>query len=339
MTIYGTLSKYMRGSNLSNKQFYAHKELVDKREARRIEKTRNNNRSESDSRKKNTISEMMGRSRSSGCIVECGRFLEMSLYPEVGFLGNGTGGGPKQEKEKKEKQDAEATAKRVNHRARKQIRRIVNANDFRGMLTLTIAPPSPENNKKYLTVPIEKQRNYSEVRRLFKNFVERCRKSGYHFEYLSVFELHNSEKTSAEKMNTWHIHVATKADGWIEYAARIMWWHGIVDFQDFRVDKKGNLRSEEIHNPGAYIAEYIGKDGAQFGQDELRNKRRYTTSRGVKRPKRQTLESVDITGNFDILEYKGQKYRNVYYNSNEVPMTDKLSITAVYQEIENENKN
>jgi hypothetical protein len=307
--------------------------LAKKREQKRIEKVRSPLVSASDSSRKNSVAEMLGRSRTSGSVVECGRFLEISLYPEVGFLGNGTGEGQKKEREGKKQEDKENIAKRVNHRARKQIRRIVNANDFRGMLTLTIAPPSPENNKKYLTVAVEIQRDYKEVRRLFKNFIERCRKAGYHFEYLSVFELHNSEKTSPEKRNTWHIHVATKAEGWIEYAARIMWWHGMIDYQDFRCDKNGNLRNEEIQNPGAYIAEYIGKDGAQFGQEELRNKRRYTTSRGIVRPKRQTLESESIAGDFDILEYKGRKYRNIYYNSSEVPLTDKISITAIYQEL------
>jgi len=331
--IYSGLSSWLSKSDgVENVIVYADMELAKKREQKRIDKIRSPLVHASDYTRKNSAAEMLGRSRSSGSIVECGRFLEVSLYAEMGFLGNGVGGGQKPEKEGKKQYDREKIAKRVNHRARKQIRRIVNANDFRGMLTLTIAPPSPENNKKYLTVPVEKQRDYREVRRLFKNFIERCRKAGYHFEYLSVFELHNSEKTSIEKRNTWHIHVATKAEGWIESAARIMWWHGIVDFQDFRYDKRGNLRSEEIQNPGAYIAEYIGKDGAQFGREDLCNKRRYTTSRGVKRPKRQTLESESIAGDFDSLEYKGKKYRNVYYNSNEIPLTDKMSITAIYQE-------
>ena len=332
--IYSGLSAWLlKSTGIGNSTVYADMELAKKREQKRIEKVRSPLVQASDSSRRNSVAEMLGRSRTSGSIVECGRFLEVSLYPEVGFLGNGTGGGQKKEKEGKKQEDKESIAKRVNHRARKQIRRIVNANDFKGMLTLTIAPPSRENNKKYATIPTSQQRDYNEVRRLFKNFIERCRKADYHFEYLSVFELHNSEKTSPEKKNTWHIHVATKAEGWIEYAARLMWWHGMVDYQDFRYDKKGNLRSEEIQNPGAYIAEYIGKDGAQFGQEELRNKRRYTTSRGIVKPKRQTLESENITGDFDILGYKGKIYRNVYYNSNEIPLTDKISITAVYQEV------
>jgi hypothetical protein len=331
--MYKGTSNWLRNSRgIENEIAYRDIQLSEEREKKRIGRESNLAINRSDNRRRNSIADMLGRSRSSGSLVECGRFLEVCLYPEKGHIGEGISGN-KPERKDKEKEENGSVARRVNHRARKQIRRIVNANDFRGMLTLTIAPPSPENNRHYYTIPSEEQRKYEVVRRLFKNFVERCRKAGYHFEYLAVFELHNSEKTSPEKLNTWHIHLAVPAEGWIEKAAMLKWWHGIVDFQDFRFNKKGQRRLEEIHNPGAYISEYIGKEGAQFGVEALRNKRRYTTSRGVKRPMRQDLSSVELGGDFEILEYKGKKYKNVYYNSKEIPGTDKLSINAVYIEV------
>lgn len=312
--------------------------------SREIEKSRIHKQGEfyrgragkSDSPRKNTPSEMLGKSREQGQLIECGRFLELWVPAEKFHVGTPSMGSPASREKRKEEQEEsrKSIAKRVNHRARKCIRRLVNANDFRAMHTLTLAPPSERNDLRYKTVPYEKQRNYEYVRSLFREFLRRCRRAGISLTYLAVFELHDSPKTRPEKRGTWHIHLATPINGTMMYAIENLWRHGLTDFQDFRFDKRGRKREEEITNPGAYIAEYIGKEGAQFGGPALTNKRRYTTSRDVKKPIQQALSSVDLEGDFDLIAYKGKKYRNVFYSSIEIPGTNKLSITATYQEIE-----
>jgi len=311
-----------------------HIEIMSRREARRIETARGNRKS--DSRDKTSIAKRLGRGRVSGTVTECGRFLEIWLPPETFHVGNGADGAKMAKEKRKGKTEAEEAAhaeniaKRVNHRARKQIRRIVNANDFRVMYTLTIAPPSAENDKRYATVSYEQQKDYENVRRLFHNFLMRLRKAGIALSYLAVFELHDSDKTAPEKRGCWHVHIATNlSDAHLGTLQRI-WQHGICDVQDYKYNKKGKLRSEEVTNPGAYMAEYIGKDGAQFGREELRLKRRYTTSRDVKRPIRRAIEDCGIGGEFDTIQYQGETYDCVYYNAVEVPLTDKLGITATY---------
>lgn len=293
-------------------------------------------RGKTDSRRSPSISEMIGNSREQGTLTECGRFIEIWVSAEKHHTGLASGGAcAVRGRTKEEQQESqESIAARVNHRARKRIRRIVNANDFRAMHTLTLAPPSPENNAKYLTIPYEQQRDYDYVRRLLKAFFRRCRRADVPITYLAVFELHDSERTNPEKRGAWHIHLATNTDEQVKWAIEDLWWYGRTDYQDYRYDKGGGERDEAVSNPGAYIAEYIGKGGAQFGAKELINKRRYTTSRDIVKPIQQTLSSVNIGGNFDVIEYRGERYKNVFYDSKEVPGTNKLSITATYQKEE-----
>lgn len=288
----------------------------------------------------------IGVSECAGIITECGRFLEVWI-PEnpvrLGVCSEGqkVGGSTAETREQ--------IALRVNHRARKQIRRLVNANDLRGLLTLTLAPPSEANDKKYKTVDIDVQKDYDAVRRILHRYQCKLRKrikantnkmrllrrsiDGCNPRYVAVFELHDSEKTSELKRGTWHIHIAVDCNDTLVSLMRRTWKHGMTDFQDYRYDKKGKKRDEEVSNPGAYISEYIGKDGAQFGKAELRDKKRYTASRGIKRPKKIMISGGEIEGGVEQITYKGCKYRNTYYRLTAVPGTALFGVTAHYEEV------
>ena len=114
---------------------------------------------------------------------------------------------------------------------------------------------------------------------------------------------------------------------------RHAWRHGMTDYQDYRYDKQGRKRDEDIANPGAYIAEYIGKDGAQFGRAELQDKKRYTTSRGIKRPRKVVLDAGLVGGDIETMTYKGKQYRNTYYNLTAIPGTQLFGVSAHYKEV------
>lgn len=289
---------------------------------------------------------LMGVSEHQGILTECGRFLEVWLSEKPVVLGMCT---DRQGVGISLPETAENIASRVNHRARKQIRRLVNANDLRGLLTLTLAPPSEENDKKYKTVDIERQKDYSEVRKILHRYQCRLRKrirantnkmrllrrsiGGCNPRYIAVFELHDSEKTSELKRGTWHIHLAVDCNEVLVSLMRRTWKHGMTDFQDYRYDKEGKLRDEEVSNPGAYISEYIGKEGAQFGEAELRYKKRYTASRGVKRPKKVMISGGEIEGEIEQITYNGSKYRNTYYRLSAIPGTALFGVVAYYEEI------
>lgn len=289
----------------------------------------------------------LGISEHSGIITECGKFLEIWIPENPVRMGECA----ERQVNNKPKQEAqEDMARRVNHRARKQIRRLVNTNNLRAMITLTLAPPSPANDRKYKTIPIEEQRDYDEVRRILHNYQCKLRKrikadnnkmrrlrrdlGGCNPRYVAVLELHDSERTSALKRGTWHIHLAVECNSDLISLMRRTWRHGLTDCQDYRYDKHGKLRDAEISNPGAYIAEYIGKGGAQFGRADLRDKKRYTTSRGIRRPVKVLMGGGEIEGDIEVITYKGKRYVNKYYNMKCVPGTSLFGVIAHYQEVE-----
>lgn len=304
--------------------------LCEKRESRRIE--REGKRLDERRPYKTTIAEMIGRSKHAGTLTECGRFLEVFLSVEPLFMGAGQANSklsrPRSKEEEQESQ--ESIAARVNHRARKRIRRLVNANDFRDMVSLTLAPPGDWNELHYKTTPYAQQRDYDVVRGIFHDYIKRLRRKGLRFPYLVVFEQHNSEKTKPEKRGCWHIHIALKEDEDIIQEIMAEWWHGTKDHQDFRYDKKGNERAEEVQNPGAYMAEYIGKNGEQFQDARMVGKRRYTTSRNIIKPVQRRIEDCDIDGAFDCITYNGNEYSQEFYTSKHIPGTQKYAVSVTY---------
>lgn len=281
------------------------------------------------------LSAMIGRARSTGNVIFCGRHVEVYLAPEPQHIGAVTSGANVSSGTSVESQAS--IARRVNARARKQIRRYVNANNLQGMITLTLAPPSPDNDKLYATVDLDTQRDYEAVRELWHTYKARLRKrlEGVNVDYVVVFELHDSDRTSPEKRGTWHIHVAIKADDAIAQSMMSCWYHGRTDYQDFRYDKQGNRREVDIQNPGAYIAEYIGKEGAQFGTLALCSKKRYTTSRGLSKPKKKSIEECTVEeGKNNILYIDGIPYVEEYMSMYRIPGTDRLAVSAHYRMVD-----
>lgn len=283
-------------------------------------------------RKLPSISETLGKCSTPGLLYVCGDFVEVWLSPESVAIGDGGNSGTPLMGKTPETQ--ESIARRVSHRARKNIRRIVNANRYDGMITLTMALPHKDNPRYYNCVSYDNQCRYEYVRKLLSDFIKRYNKRwGTKLSYLSVFELHNSEKTADCKRGTWHIHLAVHIHKALEHQVRGSWGHGRVKISDFNFTPDGKKRNEVIENPGAYMAEYIGKDGEQFGQAELVNKRRYTVSRNSMRPRKEILDDYEFEGSFDCLEFDGYKWENVFYSSRHVPGTRKFSVSATYRRV------
>lgn len=334
------VSKWLRESNdVPNTITYRAVDLVGKRNRKEVDRLR------AEGQRKNyavtwsrtSIAQMAGRGEVKGLVTECGRFLEVwqSFEPQyMGMIGEIIS----EVNRNYAKETEDSIARRVNARARKQIRRLVNSNDFRDMVTLTIAPPSPANDRMYLTVDYDLQRNYKYVRKLFKSYIQRARRRGWAGGYVAVFELHDSERTSPEKRGCWHIHYACDFDEPASDVLDRVWWHGMVNVSDYRYDTNGKPRDEEVVNPGAYMAEYIGKEGAQFGNAELLHCKRYSASRNVKRPKKVRIEDADIADGEDgtIIYYKGKRYKMTYSCVQVVPNTDRMGCNAVYQLVEGE---
>jgi hypothetical protein len=331
---YTGTSTWLRGSTgISNQIVRGDMELSRKRESSRIGKMRHP--SGNQLQRIPPVWDSLGKRVSAGNIIESGKFLEVWLSIEPFNIG-GSEGGEKAARPGKEPESVDAMKRRVNNRARKQIRRIVNANNFQAMHTLTIALPSDENNIKYQTVTNEMQKQYPYVRGLFKKFIQRLkRETGLNnIPYLVVFELHDSSKTCPEKRGTWHIHMCTGVGHELAESISSVWWHGITDYQDFRYTKTGERRDVDICNPGAYVAEYIGKEGAQFGSEELISKKRYTTARCNKKPIKRSLEGADVGGTFELMTYNGKLYRQTLYSCITIPGTKLSSHNAHYVEVQ-----
>jgi len=274
----------------------------------------------------------IGRGKELGVVIKAGRYVDVWIPIDPVDTGRET---PRDKGGKRQEEDWQM-ARRVNSRARKQIRRWVNANNLQGMITLTLALPSETNDKLYKTVSAKHQRDYAYVRKLFKLFCDRLRRAGKteYLRYVAVFEQHDSQKTSEAKRYTWHIHLAT--DVMTEHDVSEIgkaWKHGRIDYQDYRYDTNGKHRDIDIQNPGAYIAEYIGKDGAQFGQKQLRNKRRYTRSRNLSRPLKSYISEHDMQCDGVSMTMDGKEYKATWYGESKLPDGTIVAINAQYMEV------
>lgn len=257
--------------------------------------------------------------RVSGQCRICGDFVE--LYATTSHYTQGSYHKPNKNVATKDanmvESDRANSAHRSAKRAEKQVRRLVNANRLRYMWTLTLAPPSFSNNKKWATVSIKKQRSSSYVKKLFRNFVNRCNRKYVGFKWLVVYELHESKKSSDTKRGTWHIHFAT--DRYIRFQDMCsLWKHGISRFDDFEKPKKG-VRESRVRNPGAYMSKYIGKN---FDESNL-HKKRYSRSRNMERPLVITLDrffqeypALDDLEEVYHTTRKVDHENQIYYNHN-----------------------
>lgn len=216
----------------------------------------------------------LGKSRQAGCVWLCGDYAECILTSTT-YL---EGVAPVKATEKNKSLSHEEIQKRVSLRAQKEVRRVVNAARLRYMWTLTFCPGNSKYAKKY-NEPVCNllQKDYEGCRYLWKRFIRKVSKRLPGFEWLVIFERHESKKTSAIKMGTYHLHFATETFlPWKEITE--MWGHGNVRFDDFSKGRKG--REEAVCNPGAYMSKYVSKT---FPDSEM-YKKRYTCSRNISRP-------------------------------------------------------
>lgn len=219
----------------------------------------------------------IGKSRQQGVAWICGDYIECVLTSAhflTGVAPEATPSAPKLP------ETAASIAARTALRAQKQVRRIVNANNFRYMWTLTFCPSNASMSEYYHHgMPTQDQKNYDKVRAHWKSFVRRMYSAFGKFAWLVVFELHNSEKTSEEKRMTYHLHMATNIYmDWFHVSK--VWDAGIVRVDDFQRSVKE--RGGKVRNPGAYMSKYVGKNF----EKNFPNRKRYSTSRDCKKPKK-----------------------------------------------------
>lgn len=221
----------------------------------------------------------IAKARESASVWLCGEFVEI-IRTSSTFL---TGVSPSQEGGPKKALSEDEVSKRCAVRAQKQVRRICNTNDFRYMWTLTMCPANSDYAKNYAEpVCTLTQRHYKSVRCLWGRFIRRIYKHTGKFAWLTIFELHDSKKTSESKRGTYHIHFTTgERLDWAQIGT--IWRHGNVRFDDFKKNVKE--RRGKVRNPGAYLSKYVGKS---FDESN-RHQKRYSCSQDVKRPLKVSL--------------------------------------------------
>lgn len=255
----------------------------------------------------------LGKAREQGICWYCGDFAEVILTSST-YL---TGVAPPQQSGCQKSLAPEEVARRVSLRAQKQVRRLVNTNRFSRMWTLTQCPDKSRHAAKYKQpVPINKQRSYAHTRKLWKAFIRRLKKHQPDVRWLVVLEPHNSEKTSPDKLDTYHLHFATNLFlDWLSIGE--IWGHGNVHYQDF---KKGDKTRGVVRNPGAYMSKYLGKDFQ--GEDSYR--KRYSCSRNILRPVK--VDSATFFGT-----WQDSRQETVYHTSKTFDLWDtQKAVGGVY---------
>lgn len=220
----------------------------------------------------------LGKHRCDGVAWVCGDFAEVISTTST-FL---SGVRPPEAGPPKPALSHEEVEKRVAVRAAKAVRRLVNTNRMAYMWTLTFCPADSKYAKNYGDpISTDAQKDYGYIRHLWKRFSRKLKTAYPEIRWLVVFELHDSEKTSAAKKGTYHLHFCTDLFlPWLEICEK--WEHGNVRFDDFAKPREG--REQAVSNPGAYVSKYISKS---FGAENLYRKR-YTCSRNILHPLKTT---------------------------------------------------
>lgn len=223
--------------------------------------------------------------------VVCGRFVEVTLYPER--IPSGQAEPPRGGGEGKEKESEESIKKRSAARARRTVRRLCNANGLFFMHTLTFAVSHIQyfqGEKPFVLVPVEETKERDKVIVYWKEFARKLRRQlrgkGEEFRYIAVIERHTGKRASdvTIKKDTFHIHFVT--DRLIhKRKLQKMWKHGLCNHSDWtKGRKKTDLAENDTlpppDNPGAYLSKYIGKDA----EETESFRKSYWASRNLDKP-------------------------------------------------------
>jgi len=286
---------------VDDRMFHASQEMEFDRSRKNLAKPRKKTVIETKGESTDGEISKLGVHREPGYCFVTGDFLEIYYTTSFFITGKGktAGSEPNEKDEEETKKTKTRSVFRSVARAEKTIRRLVNENRLKYMWTLTLAPPSKTNDKRWVTLASDAQRDIVLVKSLWMDFYRRMPPGEW--KWLVVFELHDSKKTSEKKSGTWHVHFCT--DSRIEWATVVrLWPYGIGRFDDFSRPKKGK-RDTEVRNPGAYMSKYIGKNFTEANK----HVKRYSRSRNMKIPEKISLETY--------LERYGDREKKVVFEN------------------------
>lgn len=200
-----------------------------------------------------------------------------ALYKEDGFKS-----GSKKKGEKKERattnEDRSTTALNISAiRTKKVMRSKVLMMKADRLITCTTRDP------------IRDRSTFEEITR---KFFRKMRNVKEGFQYVAVFEMHNSRKTSDRKLKSYHLHIATR--GYFKYnEVRQAWEEAVrstIDLEDptltaGNIDVQKPLQATAHNSLARYLAKYLLKDIASGDV----NKKRYWSSRNIEEPEKFTF--------------------------------------------------
>lgn len=216
-------------------------------------------------------------------IVQAGNIIEVYEYENAVLTGyKDTKKNSKGRQVSADDENKEINREKVLSRARKDLRRIVNSNI--------------QKNSKFLTLTFKE--NVSDIKvanNEFKKFIKRLN-------YLLGFKVEYSVVPELQKRGAWHYHVilynTTKKLDFKEIEQ--CWGNGFIKLN--RIDR--------VDNVGAYICKYMTKCEQE---EELRGKKLYFNSRGLKKPL-EIKESHIVRIFSDSLQNETPSYENTFSN-------------------------
>ena len=132
-----------------------------------------------------------------------------------------------------------------------------------------------------------------QFKRVTSRFLAMVRKEHVDFQYISVFERHNSNKTSSKKKGSLHMHMVTA--GYVPYNPLRELWKKAVQLDLKNGDWEGaSMQASEAKNRSPstlarYISKYLTKD---LDNEHFEpNKKRYWSSKNIQVPPLITLFS------------------------------------------------
>lgn len=186
-------------------------------------------------------------------------------------------------------------------RAKHDAQLIIRKYRFYMMWTFTFAlEPETEEDKKthkdmgiYHYLSQEEQQNRKTVGKAWNNFMTQlrkyCNEHDIPLQWLKVLERHDSDDTSEEKRNTFHVHLATNLSYFNKKDLQKMWGYGEIEYSDYSkkqvTTSDGRKKNVDLGCQGDasfYMSKYIEKN---FDDAHERKEKAFTTSTNVKTPK------------------------------------------------------